>query len=155
MNYTRETIEKMRAMAKLKYVLKSVLKDRVGRNHQNGLDLSIVRTPDGGITETDQETHRATFLGFEEVFNIPEIHSEGLHTTEEWERCMQQAELLLQQTEYTMVPVDLKQRVYDALSNVPGRDRVERDIATAFETAPTYNEFRATLRDAKTTLPQE
>ena len=33
MDRTRETIEKMRAMAKWKYVLKSVLKDRVGRKH--------------------------------------------------------------------------------------------------------------------------
>ena len=43
---TRETIERMRVMAKWKYVLKSVLKDRVGRKHRDGLDLSVVRTHD-------------------------------------------------------------------------------------------------------------
>ena len=36
-DHTRETIEKTRAMAKWKYVLKSVLKDRVGRKHHDGL----------------------------------------------------------------------------------------------------------------------
>ena len=152
MDCTRETIKKMRAMAKWKYVLKAVLKDRVGRKHLDGLDLLIVRTSDEEVTATNQETHRATTLGFEEFFNLPEINSEGLHTADEWERCMQVEELFLQQTEYTKFFVDLRQRVYDALANVPGRDRVDRDIATAFETAPTYDEFRATLKDAKTTL---
>ena len=75
MDHTRETIEKMRAMVKWKYVLKSVLEDRVCRKHQNKLGLSIVRTSDGGLTATDQETNRAITLGFEEVFNLLEIHS--------------------------------------------------------------------------------
>ena len=82
MDHTRETIDKMRAMAKCKYVLKSVLNDRVGRKHQNGLDLSIVMASDGRVTATDQETHRATSLGFKEIFNLPEIHSEGLQTAD-------------------------------------------------------------------------
>ena len=89
MDRTQETIEKMRAMAKWKYVLKSVLKDRVGRKHQDRLDLSVVRTRDGGVTATDRETHIATTLGFEKVFDMQAIHREGLHTDTDWERCMQ------------------------------------------------------------------
>ena len=45
--------------------------------------------------------------------------------------------------------VYLRQLAYDPLANVRGRKSVKRDIATAFETAPTYDDFRATLRDAK------
>ena len=70
---TRETIEKIRAMAKWKYVLKWVLNDRVGQKHHDGLDLSVVRTTDGGIKATDRETHIATTLGFEGVFDMPGI----------------------------------------------------------------------------------
>ena len=73
---TRETTEMMRAMAKWKYVLKSVLKDRVGRKHQDDLDLSVVRTRDGGETANGRETHIATTLGIEEVFDMPDIHRE-------------------------------------------------------------------------------
>ena len=58
-------------------------------------------------------------------------------------------ELFLQQTEYTKVPIELKKRVYDALANVPGRYSEAQDIAAAFDTAPAYIKFRATLRDAK------
>ena len=74
----------MRAIAKWKYVQKSALKDIVDRKHQDGLDLSVLRTPNGRVTATDQETHKATTLGFKKVFN-----SEGLHPTDEWEKCMQ------------------------------------------------------------------
>ena len=124
MNCSKEKIEKMRAMTKWKYVLKLVLNDRVGQKHQDRLDLLIVRTHDTGMTATDQKTHRATTLGFEEVFNRPEIHKEDIHTTDKWQRCMQDEKLFLRQTEYTKVPVALRKRVYDALDNVPGRDGV-------------------------------
>ena len=139
----------MRALGKWKYVLKSVLKDRVGRKHQDGLDLSVVRTHDGGVTATDRETHIATTIGFEEVFDMPEIHREGLHTETDWERCMRDEDFFLIKTAYTKVPVDLRRRVYDALANVPGRPHVEKDICTTFNTAPTYEEFCTVLRESK------
>ena len=60
-------------MKKCKYVLKSVLKNRVWRMHQNGLDLSVVRTTDGGVTVTDRKTNIATTLGLLEVFDMLDI----------------------------------------------------------------------------------
>ena len=43
----------------------------------------------------------------------------------------------------------MRQRVYHALANVPGRHRVKKGIAAMFEASPLYDEFRASLRDAK------
>ena len=88
----------MRAIAKLKYVLKSVLKVRVGRKHQDELELSLVRTSDEGVTASDQETHKVRTLGFEKVFNLLDINSKSIYTTDEWEKCMHQEELILHKT---------------------------------------------------------
>ena len=62
---------------------------------------------------------------------------------------MQNKEFFMMKTEYTKEPVQLKRRVYEALANVPGRPQVERDICGTLNTAPTYEEVCAVLRDSK------
>ena len=57
-----------------------------------------------------------------------EIHREGLHTENVWERGMQDEDFFQRQTEYANVSIELRRRLYDAVANVPGRPQVERDI---------------------------
>ena len=62
---------------------------------------------------------------------------------------MQNEKFFMMKTACTKVPVELRRRVYDALANVPGRPQDLRDICDTFNTAPTFEDFCAVLRDSK------
>ena len=88
-------------MAKWKYVVKLVLKDRVGRRHRDVLDLSVIRRTDDRVTANYDETHIATSLGFEEVFDMLDIHGEEIHTETDKESCLHEEGIFMIKTEYT------------------------------------------------------
>ena len=138
--------EKLRKQGKWRQVIKSLLGTLAGRRHQEGVDLSILKTDGGRCTESPEEVHHEATKALEEWFGSPEEHNRGIHTNEDWERTLRDKQYFLSETAYTGVPLDLRDLIHDSLVNVEDQQAAENHMNLAFQEVPTFEEWQEVIR---------
>ena len=140
--------ERLRKQGKWRGIIKSLLGTLAGRRHQDGVDLAILRKSDNSCTDSPEEVHHEATEGLEKWFGSPEEHRRGIHANEDWERALMDKQHFLNETEYTGVPVGLREIIHDALANVDERDSAEEKMTETFQEAPTFEEWQEAIRSS-------
>ena len=140
--------EKLRKQGKWRSVIKSLLGILAGRRHQDGVNLDILKTASGVCTTSSKEVHAVATKGLRQWFSSPDAQRRGIHTAEDWERALTDRHYFLDATEYTGVPLNVRDAIFEAMSNVDGQQQAEQLMTEAFTSVPTFAEWQDTIRQA-------
>ena len=146
MNTAVRKREKLRKQGKWRTVIKSLLGHLAGRRHQDGVNLDIIKTPTGSCTTSQEEVHSVATEGLRKWFSITEEQRRGIHTAEDWERALTDRAYFLELTDYTGVPLNIREAIHEAMANVEGQQQAEQLMVEAFDTVPTFAEWQDVIR---------
>ena len=146
MNTAVRKREKLRKQGKWRTVIKSLLGILAGRRHQDGVNLDILKTATGKCTTSPEEVHTVATDGLRQWFSSPEAQRRGIHTADDWERALTDRTYFLDATEFTGVPLDIRETIFEAMSNVDGQREAELLMAEAFSSVPTFAEWQDTIK---------
>lgn len=142
MNRAVKLREQMRKDGKLRPVIKSLLGVLAGPRHQDGADLSILRRADGRTTATALEGHEVATAQLRTWFAGTQTEGDTIHTVADWEKCLTDEQFFMEHTAHTQVPEVLRRKIFDALSNVQGRDETDTMMEEAFAIAPEFEDWQ-------------
>ena len=86
--------------------------------------------------------------GLRQWFSSPDAQRWGIYTAEDWERALTDRPYFLDATEYTGVPFNVRDAIFEAISNVDGQQQAEQLMTEAFTSVPTFAEWQDTIRQA-------
>ena len=141
--------EDNRRQGRWRQVLNSVLGHLAGKKRHKGIDLNVLESSTGEMIGEPVEAHKELTGAFRQWFTGPDWCQGRLHEGEYFAEGTDSADAFLRDTQYTGVPDDLRHLIHRAITRVPKREVLERELKEALAEAPSLDEFTETIRKAK------